>query len=57
MFSIFLILMLVLGVFLAGMFAEYFIMRNNPDLLTDVDAFVSKANNDVIVKLKKHLLQ
>jgi len=52
------VLMIVLVIFVAGMLAEHFIMKNNPDLLTDVDAFVADIKDEkVLAKLKEALLK
>jgi hypothetical protein len=50
--------MIVLVIFVAGMLAEYFIMKNNPGLLTDVDAFVADIKDEkVLARLKEALLK
>lgn len=56
--KLFCVLMIVLVNFVAGMLAEYFIMKNNPGLLTDVDAFVADIKDEkVLAKLKEALLK
>lgn len=49
--------LLALFIFVAGMVTEFFIARNNPNLVTDIDAFVKKADTEVIAKLKARLLK
>ena len=48
---------LILIAFAAGAGAEYLIATNNPNLVTDIDAFVKKADTEVIAKLKARLLR